>query len=322
MGSPFGPMAVIVNPRAGRGAVERGWPEVRRVLDEAGLEYATTVTERPGHGTEAARSALESGCRFVVAVGGDGTVHEVVNGMMGEDGPRSAGAVLGVVAAGSGCDFIRTFGLPQDPAAAAAHLSGDALWGRIDVARIDHRDRDGAPARRWFANIAEAGLGAEVVAVASRMPKWLGGKVYRLASVRALARHRPRDVRISMHGRKARGARIDAPLGELVHEARASMVVVANCQFYGGGMRVAPRAIPGDGMLDVLVFQGPKSEALTSAPKMFRGEHVPHKNIAEYLVTHLSLDADEPVLIEADGEVVGTTPATFRAYPEAIPLKI
>lgn len=322
MGSPFGTLAVIVNPRAGRGAVERGWPEVRRVLDEGGLSYEVTVTERTGHATEAAREALAAGRRFVVAVGGDGTVHEVVNGMMGEAGPADPGAVLGVVPAGSGCDFVKTFGLPADPAGAAAHLLGDGVWGKIDVARLTCRDRGGAPASRWFVNIAESGLGAEVVAIAAKMPRWLGGRVYRIASARALMRHRPRAVRITMHGRKARGARVTAPLEDLSLEVTASMVVVANCQFYGGGMRVAPRAVPGDGLLDVLVFTGPKSDAIRTAPKMFKGEHVPSRNIAEYLVRRLELDADEPVLIEADGEVVGKTPATVEVYPEALALKV
>src|SRR2546422_1492491 len=131
-------MAVIVNPRAGRGAVARGWPAARAVLEETGESYDVTVTERPGHATEAARAAIDSGGRYVVAVGGDGTVHEVVQGMMTAEGPRGEDLVLGVVAAGSGSDFVKTFGLPADPAGAARHLLGDTLWGRLDLVHLSY----------------------------------------------------------------------------------------------------------------------------------------------------------------------------------------
>jgi YegS/Rv2252/BmrU family lipid kinase len=322
MESPFGRMHVVVNPRAGRGAVERGWPAVKAVLDEARLSYGLTITERRGHGAEATRAAIEGGCRFVVAVGGDGTVHEVVNGMMTPDGPLSPDVVLGAVAAGSGCDFVKTIGLPQAPAEAAAHLLGETLWGELDVARIRYVEREGKFATRWFVNIAEAGLGADVVAAAAKMPKWLGGRVYRLAAIKEIARHRPREATIRMHARKARGTRVDAPLEEIVHQGPISMLVVANCQFYGGGMQVAPRATPADGLLDVQIAHGTKSEAVKAMAKISKGAHVPSKTIAEFLATTVSLEAPEPILIEADGEVLGTSPATFEITPRAIKLKV
>jgi diacylglycerol kinase (ATP) len=320
MASPFGRLAVVANPIAGRGNKERGWPQVKSVLDAAGFDYEVTLTEGPGHATQAARSAREAGRRFVIAVGGDGTVHEVVNGVMSAPDPGET--ILGVVPAGSGCDFGRTFGLPQEPEAAAQHLLGDGLWGRVDLARLSHLDQHGQRTQRWFANIAEAGLGAEAVAMAARMPRWLGGSVYRLASTRALLAHKPSMMRITMHGHKARGARPDAPLEEIALDIKASMAVVANCQFYGGGMRVAPRAIPSDGLLDVLVFSGPKRDAAQLTPKLYKGEHVPNRNIAEYLASTITIEAEEPVLLEADGEVIGTTPATFEVVPDAISLKI
>lgn len=323
MPSRFGRAHVIINPRAGRGAVERGWPEVRRVLDEGGVDHDVTITEQPGHAIEATRRAIDAGCTFVVAVGGDGTVHEVVNGLMDSEGPRNPATVLGVVAAGSGCDFVKTFGLPQDPAEAAGHLLGDNLWGKIDVGRIRCTGRNGAPHARWFANIAEAGIGAEVVDAASRMPKFLGGSVYRLAALKGIATFKPRAARIAMNGRETRGKhREDETLSELEREGVFSMLVVANGQFFGGGMRVAPRATPGDGLFDVQISHGPKGESVKAMQKMFKGEHIPSPNIQEYLATRVSVDGSDKILIEADGEVVGTTPATFDIVPNAIPMKV
>jgi YegS/Rv2252/BmrU family lipid kinase len=313
-----------VNPRAGRGAVERGWPEVRRVLDDGRVDYDVTVTDRPGHGTQAARAAVENGCTFVVAVGGDGTVHEVVNGLMGEEGPRNPATVLGVVAAGSGCDFVKTFGLPQDPGDAAAHLLGESLWGKIDVGRIRCTGVDGESRTRWFANIAEAGIGAEVVDAASRMPKFFGPRVYKLAALKTIARFKPKTATIEMHGRTTRGKHgEDEALSALQHEGVFSMLVVANGQFFGGGMRVAPRAVPGDGLFDVQISHGPRGESVKAMQKMFKGEHIPSPYIKEYLAATVVVGAGkDPILIEADGEVVGHTPATFDIVPDAIPMKV
>jgi len=323
MASPFGRAHIVVNPRAGRGAVERGWPAVQRVLDEGGVAYDVTITERPGHGTEAARRAVDDGCTFVVAVGGDGTVHEVVNGLMDDAGPRNPATVLGVVAAGSGCDFVKTFGLPQDPADAAGHLLGDTLWGKIDVGRIRCTDRDGAPHTRWFANIAEAGIGADVVDAASRMPKFLGGQVYRLAALKTIAKFKPPDAPVSLHGRTTRGKHgEDETLSDLKRDGTFSMVVVANGQFFGGGMRVAPRAVPGDGLFDVQISHGPRGEAVKAMQKMFKGDHIPSPHIQEYLASSVSIGGEKPILIEADGEVVGVTPATFEIVADAIPMKV
>lgn len=313
-----------MNPRAGRGAVERGWPAVRTVLDDGGVAYDVTVTDRPGHGTEAARTAVEGGCTFVVAVGGDGTVHEVVNGLMAEEGPRNPATVLGVVAAGSGCDFVKTFGLPQDPADAAQHLLGDSLWGKIDVGRIRCTGPDGKPLTRWFANIAEAGIGAEVVDAASRMPKFLGPRVYKLAALKTIATFKPKQAAITIYGRTTRGKHgEDETLSDITaSDGTFSMLVVANGQFFGGGMRVAPRAAPGDGLFDVQISHGPRGESVKAMQKMFKGEHIPNPYIKEFLASTVMVGGADPILIEADGEVVGTTPATFDIVADAIPMKV
>ena len=323
MPSPFGRAHIIINPRAGRGAVERGWPEVKRVLDEGGVDHDVTITEQPWHATEAARRAIDGGCTFVVAVGGDGTVHEVVNGLMDEEGPRNPATVLGVVAAGSGCDFVKTFGLPQDPAEAAGHLLGDNLWGKIDVGRIRCTGRDGAPHTRWFANIADAGIGAEIVDATTRMPKFLGASVYRLAALKGIATFKARPARIVMNGRSTAGKhREDETLSEVSNDGVFSMLVVANGQFFGGGMRVAPRATPGDGLFDVQISHGPKGESVKAMQKMFKGEHLPSPFIKEFLATSVTVEGSDRILIEADGEVVGTTPATFDIVPDAVPMKV
>src|SRR5207302_2226811 len=150
-----------VNRRAGKGA--RHPDELAKILSDADLDFVLHVTERRHHAVELARDAVDQGCAYLVAVGGDGTIHEVVNGMMGPDGPRNPDAVLGVVSAGSGADFARTFGLPDGAAEGVEHLKGDGFV-RIDVGRVTYTTESGE-ATEWFPNIAEAGLGADVVKV-------------------------------------------------------------------------------------------------------------------------------------------------------------
>ncbi len=277
-------------------------------LHELGLEHDLRLTEGPGDATRLARRALEDGSRFLVAVGGDGTVHEVVNGMFDHDRHPVPAPVLGVVAAGSGCDLIRTFSLPTQPAAAVSRLAGGDVRP-LDVVRLSYVDADGHAAVRYFVNIAEAGLGGSTAARAARLPPWLGISRYFLAFWMTLPRYRPGSMRIETD---------DGPR----YEGRAVNVVAANCRFFGGGMQVSPRSEPDDGTLEVLVFTGPKSDSFTMLPRVYRGRHVPHAHIEEMTGRRFRLASERPFVIEADGEVLGTTPATVEVLPRAISIKV
>lgn len=307
MASPFGELTVVVNPHAGRRRVGDEIPELERNLRARGLAYRLVHTAGRGDATRHTREALEAGGRFVVAVGGDGTVHEVVNGMLQGRTPVVDDAVLGVVAAGSGSDFIRTFGLPGDVPRAVQHLTGDNTYP-LDVGAITYT-ANGGTGTRLFANVAEAGLGAAVAARAERMSPRLGQAKYFFGFWLTLPRFKMAHVTV----------RADRK----TYEGPAYLVVVGNAQYNGGGMKVSPRSYPGDGVLDVLVFKGPKSDSFTMIPKVYRGEHVPHDHVAEFRVKReLVIEADRPLPIEADGEVLGTTPATFEVIPHPIRLKL
>src|SRR5918992_3701262 len=307
MASPFGELTVIVNPHAGRRHVGEEIPELERNLQARGLAYRLARTAARGDATRLAREALQDGGRFIVAVGGDGTVHEVINGMLEDGKPIVEDAVLGVVAAGSGSDFIRTFGLPGDVARACQHLAGDNTYP-LDVGKITYT-ANGSTGARLFANVAEAGLGAAVVARAERMSPRLGQSKYFFGFWLTLPRLQLANVAVRADRKTYRGP--------------AYLIVVGNAQFNGGGMKVSPRSYPGDGALDVLVFKGPKSDSFTMIPKVYRGEHVPHDHIAEFRVKReLVIESDRPLPIEADGEVLGTTPATFEVIAHPIRLKL
>jgi diacylglycerol kinase (ATP) len=304
--SPFGPLVVIANPRAGRGKLAAKLPEIERILRDAGLDYRVVQTTQPGHAAEAARDALNGGERYLVAAGGDGTVHEVVNGMLEDGQPIAPDAVLGVVPAGAGCDFVKSFGLPGDAVQGARHLAGDQVRP-IDVGRVTFMSGT-AQVTRYFPNIAEAGLGAAVVARASGLPGLLGSARYFCGFWLTLPRFRPAAVQVDADGQ--------------AYQWRAHNVVVANCRFYGGGMQISPKSEPDDGALDVLVMAGPKSEAFTALPKVYRGRHLPHRNIVELRARRVRIEPDPPFQVEADGESLGTTPATFEVIPTPIRIKL
>jgi diacylglycerol kinase (ATP) len=304
--SPFGRLVLIADPSEPTALGGERLPLIERMLQSMELDHRLAVGESPRDRERAAREAILAGERFVVAVGGDRIVHEVANGML-EGGRRVVPeAVLGVIPAGASCDFVKTFGLPSDIEQACAHLAGDGVFP-IDAGALVATS-DGVDVNRFFLNIAEVGMGASMVRRQGRFPERMGRGRRFLGFWLSLATFRLAHVRLTGDRRTWEGK---------VHD-----VLVANCQYQGDGMRISPKSWPDDGYLDVLVMKGPKSDAFTMLPKTYLGEHLPHPNIVEYRSRTLRVEASRPLWIHADGEVVGTTPATFQVVPKALSLKI
>jgi diacylglycerol kinase (ATP) len=297
-------IALVVNPRAGRGRVARELPRLLGDLRGIGIEPTLLETDRPGHGVELARRAAVAGHDTVVAVGGDGTVNEVVNGLIHGDTPVGPSA-LGVVAAGSGADFNRTWRLPKH--------TGDTLGGvlgptrPLDVGKLTFQTPEGT-ASRYFVNIAEVGMGAETVRLAGRMPRWLGRSRYLIAFWPTLVRFRKRDLNVSTE--------------DQTHTGDAHNAIIANGRYFGGGMHISPHSDPADGLLDLQVSVGPKRQAFTLIPRIYKGTHLPDHRIVEMSGRSGRIDSSEPMLVEADGEVLGTTPLGFEVIPGALPIRV
>ncbi|HYT77945.1 MAG TPA: diacylglycerol kinase family protein [Actinomycetota bacterium] len=306
MSSPFGRLVLIADPSEEGGRIGEDLPRIEHKLQSMGLSHVLVRAGSEGERELAARDALLTGDRFVVAVGGDRTVHDVANGMLEDGRPVYPEAVLGVIAAGAASDFIKTFGLPSDVERACDHLQGDRLFP-IDAGTVVATSGP-ANVKRSFVNIAEVGLGASIVRRTARLPEGLGRARRFLGFWLGLAVFRPAHVRLGGDRR--------------TWEGKAHDVLVANCQYQGGGMRISPRSWPDDGYLDILVMKGPRSDAFTMLPKTYLGEHLPHPNIVEYRARTLRVEASRALWIHADGEMVGTTPATFEVVPKAIRLKI
>jgi diacylglycerol kinase (ATP) len=308
-GSAFGPLTVIVDGTAGRGSLGSRVPEVREALASRELPHELHLTSSPAEAADVTRRAMKDGGRFVVAVGDDGSVQAVVNGLF-EDGTTIAELpVLGVIGANAGCDLLRTFGLPGDLEGGVNHLSGDATYP-LDLMKVTFTAAGGERVTRYAHNLAEVGLGGAVRRRAHQLSGRNGRGARFLGFWLALAAFRSTRVRI------------DADTKHL--ETEAFNVVIGNGQYANEGLRLSPHSFPGDGVLDALVFRGPRSDAVTMLPRIFRhGDHVPDPHIQELRARiRLSVDADRALPIVADGEDFGTTPVTFQVVPQQILLKL
>jgi YegS/Rv2252/BmrU family lipid kinase len=274
------------------------------------------VTRRPGDATTLVRHALNEGHHEIVVVGGDGTINEAVNGFFDSQGPVLPDAVFGVIASGAGSDFRKTFGLAPGYAAAIAQLK-KAPVRAIDIGRVSCLTPDGKPTVRYFANIGSFGLSGTIVNAVNRarIARLFGGRfAFGLHASLAALFHRDRAVRL----------RVDGDYDEI---ASVSTVAVANGQFFGGGMRVAPGARPDDGMFDVIVMGGmPKARALAEMQKLYTGEHLRSPEVRalrgrKVMAAPVAETGGHAVLIEVDGECVGRLPATFELLPRALNLR-
>ncbi len=305
---PFGMPLVIANPRAGRGRSDV-LDRLLSALRTAGVEPRVAATSCRGDAAEVARRAVADGVGYLVVVGGDGTVHEVVNGMFAaaDGGDADTRPVVAVVGAGSGSDLVRTFGLDRPPEALVRHLiSADVL--PIDVGRARLRGVGGAAVERLFVNVAEVGYGGRVVQLANRLPRRLGRGRYAAAIVASVP--------------SFRRARMTVEHDNGVTEDELCNVLVANGQFFGGGMLVAPRALPTDGRFNLQAWGGTPIDVLRAQPQLRTGRHLQRSDVREWQSATVRVQADRPQVVEADGEVLGTTPVTFDLLPQALRLKL
>jgi diacylglycerol kinase (ATP) len=306
---------LVVNPRSANGATARHFDRIAQAVRAVVGDVEHAFTERAMHASDLTREALRAGHDLVIAVGGDGTVNEVVNGFFhpahpGEPAkPIRPGAALAMLPRGTGGDFRRSIGLDGDLSRCAARLRG--ARGAIDVGRVDYTGKDGELAGRYFINVGEVGVGARVVDIANRSSKKLGGKMtFKLASLRALAGWN--DVRIRTV--------FD---GGLAENLSVTTLVIANGKYFGGGMMVAPEARLDDGQFHVTIWSGyGLSDFILKGASMYDGSHVRLKGTRTRTARMVRVEPRdrEPVGIEVDGERLGQLPATFSILPGALHL--
>jgi len=237
-------------------------------------------------------------------VGGDGSVNEVVNGLEG-----TTDVELAVIPRGTGWDFVRTFGIPRDldDAIDVARRGGVR---EIDVGRATYRTWAGGDARSTFANVASAGISGAIARRANESSKALGGKAsYYWSTLAVFFGWQTGEMRVTVDGESRSGRMIDA--------------MICNGRYLGGGMMMCPDAEPDDGVFDVLLIGDvTKRDLAFVLPKTYKGKHLPHPRLELLRGSVVSVESEEPLPIELDGEQPGTTPARFTVVPKALSVRV
>ena len=282
---------------------------MRKELVAANVEFDEHLTSRSGEATEVAREALNIGVTRIVAVGGDGTLSEVVNGYFDDCGLAiNNTAAIGLMPSGTGSDFGRSLGLAGRRQSIQALINSETRL--IDAGRAEFQDHSGASASRTFINVASFGLGGDVSALVNhwreRLPRWINGSArFGAAAIAALGRYKNIGVSLKVDEREIR--------------IKSNLIVAANGRFAGGGMMLAPHAELDDGLFDVIVTDGAtRWDVIKELPSIFRGRHLQNPKVGEMRAREISISSDEPMAIDLDGEMVGFTPARLEVMPAAV----
>jgi diacylglycerol kinase (ATP) len=300
----------IVNPKSANGSTKALWDRLKDVLRTELEAPDFVLTEAAGHATALAREALHDGYEMVVAVGGDGTINEVVNGFFESGSLINPHAVFGIAPGGTGCDFIKTMGIPKEFNSIIKTLRGRTVR-RCDVGHFRCADEEGGNLERYFINIADFGIGGEAVERVNRATKAFGGFTsFLVGAVSTLLAYKSKMVRIQ----------VDETYSD---EVLINNVVIANGQYFGGGMWIAPNAVVDDGLFDILIIRHMnRLQSLANIPKIYKGTHIRHPNVTCMRGKSLVAESEETVLLDVEGEQIGRLPARFDIIPSAINVKV
>lgn len=302
---------VIVNPASAKGETRKRWRRIRESLRNFIQDFQFEFTEKPLQASEIARSSLRSGTEMIIGVGGDGTLNEIANGFFEEDRPINSDAILGIVPSGSGCDLTRSLNIPSRLEGALDILKNtDGI--PIDVGKVTFCGADGRTTTRYFLNVADFGLGGEVIQEVNRRRLERRASSYVKCLISTVMRYRPKKVRIRIDGQ-------ELPRDEYMIGA------VANGRVFGKGMKIAPKASLDDGLFDAVLVKGMKLfEFFRQSWKLMNGSHLGYRKVDLIRGRRVEVVPEEDegrILLELDGEQPGTLPAMFELVPRSLLVK-
>ncbi|NLI93944.1 MAG: diacylglycerol kinase family lipid kinase [Peptococcaceae bacterium] len=299
----------IVNPGSAKGKTKDRWPGFYSQMKQAGVDLDYAYTTGQGDGKNLAKAALDSGYRRIIAVGGDGTVNEVVNGLIFDDKPLFPDIHLAVFEHGTGSDFIRTLNPHADLKSFidSLHAGHHRL---IDIGKVVFLNSQKMQETRYFLNASNLGIGAEVVQRVNQGGKKWGSKLAYLAETLLTILHF-QNIAVSMQ------------LDQTQRKGVFCGLMVCNGQFIGGGMQIAPHALLEDGFLDVIAIKDiTKLKLFTSFPLIYKGKHIDLPEIEIYRCRSIIMQTPDTAIIEVDGEIIGTSPKEFSILPQCLKIRI
>ncbi len=305
-------LLVIAHGKLQCGYAARRWAQAELRLREIfgnGVEIRFTAGQ--GDATGIARDALKSGENWLAAAGGDGTFYETANGYFVAGRNIRPSAALSFIPSGSGNDWARTLGIPLNALSSVEALERSHVR-QVDVGLVTFRETGGGRGKRVFLNVAEAGAGGRLVALVNEGFPFARTRLgYRVGSIAVALSYIRRNLRISLDS------------GPEISTGPALSLIVAGGQYFGAGMRCAPTARPDDGKLEVIVIGDfGRVELLGKIHRFFSGTHLSHPKVFHRSARTIDVDSEGEVLLELDGELVGSLPATFAVLPGALTIRL
>jgi len=298
----------IVNPISSNNKTGKRWPAHQKQLKRAGLQLKVEHTHYPGHAITLSEEALSKGYKTIMAVGGDGTVNEVVNGFFQEGNFAEKRSSLLIFSQGTGSDYIRSLGLSKNVKDVIEIYKRQKIkW--VDLGRMDYLNFDKKKTKRFFVNTADVGIGGETVEYVNRVSKLMGGLLtYLIGAVRTLFKYKNKDMEIYIDG-------------SLIRNDQTNSVVVSLGKYFAGGMPIAPKAEIDDGLFDIIILGDlSKTETLLNMYKAYRGTHINYPKIDYIKGKTVKITSSDRVLIDIDGESAGMLPVKFQILKEAFPI--
>lgn len=301
---------VIVNPESNQGRTRKRWKYIREGIKSFIKEFKYEFTEKPLQAIEIARSAIKSGTELIIGVGGDGTMNEIANGFYEDRKIINPETTLGIVPSGTGCDFTKSLNIPSGLKNALKVIT-QAPSSIIDVGKVTFKSHSGEETERFFLNVADFGIGGEVVKKVNQKRMERKASSYLRCLISTMIHYKNKRIRIRINDE-------EFPADEYLAGA------IANGRIFGKGMKIAPGARLDDGLFDLVLIKGMRFlEFCRHGWKIFTGSHLSHPKIS--LIRGGKIEAtpegEEEVLLELDGEQLGTLPATFEIIPLSLLVK-
>lgn len=302
---PDKPLFVVVNPNAGNGKGKKDWDRISSLLLKVDPGFRAAFSEGKGHASRLAEAAAEEGYRTIITIGGDGTLNEVLNGVLSHKASKPSEFSLGIIPVGTGNDWGRMFGIPLVYEGAVDVIAARQTMPH-DVGVVTFYEEE-KKHTRYFINIAGVGFESVVVRKTNRQKeKGKSGKaIYLYNLLSSLVTYRHAEAKLTIDGNTS--------------ESKIFSVNVGNGRYCGGGMRQTPDALPDDGMLDITVIKDiGKIEIIRSLKILYDGTILSHPKVDGYRAKKLLVESVTPLPVEADGETLGFTPAEFSVIPAGI----
>jgi YegS/Rv2252/BmrU family lipid kinase len=305
---------VVINPYSANGTTAAQWGDKSALLKQKIGNFDAELTTRPREATIIVQKALQNGYQRIIGVGGDGTVNEVVNGFFQDGKPINSDVVFSFIMTGTGGDFRKTVGISRNIDEAISQLANGTIK-KIDIGKMKYTTFEGTEEQVYFDNIASFGMSGVVDQIAntsfvSKFTKKVGGTfAFFCASFLALLSYKNKTVQLDIDGK-------------VYENITIRVVSMANGQYFGGGMWIAPKAVIDDGLLEVVVLGDlSRFRSVLLQSKVYKGDHLGVKDVFRFQGRKIIATSNEEVIVEADGEPFGRLPATFEILPQAINLK-